>query len=379
MKRLILKLSWLLVPTLAAVYGFPFLVLGMSGELTSASSVARRQRDADVPILYGPSYSNPVKPLKLNALLYRAPTVAVFGTSRVMQFRSEMFRNPGEFYNAGGAAPTIWDLRALLAEVPEHAQPQVLIVGLDQYLFNANFAEFTKMAVDPETSWRGIVQNSRWTVYEDYRARKFRVRSLFSRRSLRGVRVGLNAIANNNGFRNDGSYHYGAYIADPRNPAHGDLDFADSLRRIGQGTQRFEYGRHVSTDAVEELAAFLRICRGRGIHVVALLPPYAHTVYTRMMSMGARYGYLRELRARLTPVFEEYGYPLFDFSDLEWVGATDVETIDGFHASEPAYVRMLLEMQRRDDALRAHVMDPDALEARLRGASPYVVFETGSF
>ena len=378
MRRVIIRLWWLLTPTVAAVYAFPFLVLSASGELSSVSTVARRQRESAGLVLYGPSYSNPVRPLKLTALLYRAPTVAVLGTSRVLQFRSEMFRIPAEFYNAGGATPTIWDLRALLQEIPQNRQPRVMIVGLDQYLFNSNFAEFRKMATEPETPWTDIVQNARWTVYDDYRHGKFGLRTLFDRRRP-AVRIGLNAIANNNGFRNDGSYHYGKHIANPRDPANEDLDFRDSLQRIQKGTRRFEYGRLVSPDAVDEVKAFLRTCRSRGIHVVAVLPPYAHAVYVRMMSMGDQYSYLRALQSHLTPLFDEYGFHLFDFSDLQSVGASDVETIDGFHASERATVRILLELQKADATLRPYVLDPAVLEKKLRIASPYVVFDTGAF
>ena len=92
--------------------------------------------------------------------------------------------------------------------------------------------------------------------------------------------------------------------------------------------------------------------------------------------MGDQYGYLRALPSYLAPLFNEYGFQLFDFSDLQSVGASDVETIDGFHASERATVRILLELQKADATLRPYVLDPAVLETKLRIASPYVVFDT---
>jgi hypothetical protein len=377
-RKLILRLVWLFVPTVAAVYGFPFAVLAISGELTALSSVVRRQMASDALILYGPSYSNPVKALKRSAILSRKPAVVVLGTSRVMQFRSRMFKTPGRFYNAGGAVATLWEFRPLLEAIPVGQEPEIFIIGLDQYLFNSNYAEFKTTTPPVELRWNDIVQSARWTVYDDYRDGKFTLAALFHRE--RGTeRLGLNAVANNNGFRNDGSYYYGKFIANPRDPTNDDIDFKNTLDRIRRGAGRFEHGRHVSADAVDELAAFLKICRARGIHVAAFLPPFAHEVYVRMMSLGERYRYLRELPSILMPVFAGQGHTFFDFSDLQSVGASDVETIDGFHPSERAYVRMLLAMQRADATLRRHVAESRLLETKLVAPSPYVVFENGEF
>ena len=374
MRTVVLKLLLLVLPAVIAVFGFPFFVLAIGGELTPVSRVVERQATSRLGVLYGPSYTNPVRPLKLAALLRRAPDVAVLGTSRVLQFRAQMFRDPDRFYNAGAAAPTVWDLRSFLRDIPQDRQPKLLIVGLDQYLFNPNFAEFRKTAPATETSWVDIVQTSRWTVYGDYTSGKFTLSALF-RENRNDVRLGLNAIINNNGFRNDGSYHYGKYLANPRDPANEDLDFRDTLTRIEKGDRRFEYGRRASPEAARELEAFLQLCRARGIHVVAFLPPFAHEVYARIMNLGDRYGYFRDLRSVLPAMFERYGYALFDFSDLQAVGASDLETIDGFHASERAYLRVLLEMQERDSVLRRYVADPAALRVRLRTSGPYNVFQ----
>jgi hypothetical protein len=372
-RELIRKLMWLVVPPMTAVYGFPFMVLAMGGELTAVSTVVRRQHSAEGGVLYGVSYTNPVKALKFEALRLRAPAIAVLGTSRVMQFRSLMFRRPETFYNAGGATANLWELRPLLAMIPRNNQPQVLIVGFDQYLFNENYAEFRAVSANSETPWHEIVHNSRWKVYDDYRASKFTLSALIGN-IVHRERLGVNAIMNGDGFRNDGSYYYGRFIANPLDPANDDLEFTDTFQRIREGSRRFEYGRRVSREAVDEVQAFLKMCRDRGIHVSAFLPPFAHQVYERMMSMGERYGYLLELESALKPVFAAEGFPLYDFSDLTSVGASDVEMIDGFHASEPAYLRVLLEMRRSDGKLRPYVAESDELEFKLKAATPYVVF-----
>jgi hypothetical protein len=345
--------------------------------LTSVSDVVRRQIASDTLVLYGPSYSNPVKVFKMSGVRFRRPSVVVLGTSRVMQFRAQMFNAPRRFYNAGGAVATVWELRPFLDAIPLGQEPEVLIIGLDQYLFNANYAEFEVATPAVELGWTDIVQNARWTVYDDYRDGKFDLAALF-RRKQGMERLGLNAIANNNGFRNDGSYYYGKFIANPRGSGNEDIDFKTTLDRIRRGTSRFEYGSRVSPRAVDELAAFLNTCRERGIHVAAFLPPFAHEVYTRMMSLGEKYGYLRALPSALTPVLAAHGHTFFDFSDLQSLGAPDQETIDGFHAAERAHVRMLLAMSA-DATLRQYVADRRILEAKLVTPNPYVVFDTMEF
>lgn len=377
MKKLILKLLWLLVPTVVAVYGFPFAVLAMGGEFTSVSEIVRRQMVSATLILYGPSYSNPVKVFKMSSVLLRRPSVVALGTSRVMQFRAQMFNAPRRFYNAGGAVATVWELRPFLDAIPVGQEPEVLIIGLDQYLFNANYAEFDVATPAVELSWVEIIQNAKWTVYDDYLHGKFDLATLF-KREHRLDRLGLNAIANNTGFRNDGSYYYGKFIANPRGSGNDDIDFATTLDRIRRGTSRFEYGSRVSPHAVDELRAFLKACRERDIHVAAFLPPFAHEVYARMISLGEKYGYLRALPSTLAPALAAHGHTFFDFSDLQSVGAPDEETIDGFHASERAHVRMLLAMSA-DATLNQYVADRRILEAKLVTQNPYVVFETAEF
>ena len=378
MGQLIRKLLALLIPPVTLVYGFSFVVLALGGELTPVGSVVRRQFNSDAPLVYGLSYSNPVKPLKLAGLRSRAPSVAVLGTSRVLQFRAPMFKNRAGFYNAGGASATLWDLRALVEMLPRPRQPELLIVGLDQYLFNSNFAEFRASSPFTETAWHAVVHNSRSVALDDYLDAKFTLSALLDN-AVRGNRVGLNAIMNNNGFRNDGSYHYGQFLVDPRGAANDDLDFKDTFRRIADGNRRFEYGSHVSREAIEEVQALLRLCRLRQIHVVAFLPPFAHQVYERMMSMPENYGYLLELRKVLPRIVAAEGFPLFDFTDLASIGASDEEMIDGFHTSERASLRVLLEIRRGDAILDRYVADEATLQARLARASPFSVFGDGEF
>src|SRR5690242_11140193 len=96
-----LRLAALLAP-FALILAFPLAVLWMAGEYMPLAEVAALQRRG-ITSLYDPAYSNGWRHLKQVAAPMRHPAIAAIGTSRVMQFRSEFFRDPSSFYNAGGA------------------------------------------------------------------------------------------------------------------------------------------------------------------------------------------------------------------------------------------------------------------------------------
>ena len=57
-------------------------------------------------------------------VLRRHPQILVLGSSRVMQFRAEMFgAQAGDFYNAGGMIHSIEDLNNFLDRLPPDATP----------------------------------------------------------------------------------------------------------------------------------------------------------------------------------------------------------------------------------------------------------------
>jgi hypothetical protein len=321
-----------------------------AGEFTDCRRMAERQGSGDQMSLFGPAYTNPDAYYKLYSTQLRKPGILALGSSRVMQFRSFFFNDPDQFYNAGGGVATVWQFRMFLDHLP--SCPHVLILGLDQDFFNphwAGYADRTSPAVLPEAAFKTAVSSWR-DVYHDALARKFTWRSLTKTKSGAVRTVGMNATVNHDGFRNDGSYCYGKRMLQPE--AFLDYQFRDTLDRIARGNERFEYAQNVGVDALRELDDLLAWCQERRVHVVGFLPPFAHAIYQRMRSMpDGQYDYLFKLPVALKPIFTSHGYPLFDFSDLASCGASDDEAIDGSHASEKAYARLLAAMAAGDPTL----------------------------
>jgi hypothetical protein len=350
----------------------------LAGEFDSISGVITLQSRGDRQVLFGRAYSDPTAYYKLTSTIERRPTVLVLGTSRVMAIRSNAFRKDVPFYNAGNGVTRLGHFRKFLSRIPAGQEPRVIVLGLDQFLFNKNFDSLEEDGI--EELWSGdrrpqdIFFGSWIDVYRDFFQRKFELRHLAATPGIE--RVGLNASVYGNGFRNDGSYTWAQYVADPWNPNNDDYQFHNTLDRIAKGDRRFQYGAHVSQEALAELDAFLEDCTTRGIHVVTFLPPYAHQIYEAMMSRPENYGYLRELPDALRAVFARHTYSLHDFSDLAWLRASDRETIDGFHGSEKAYLRLLLRLIEADETLRTYTVDAASLRQRIDGsASDHLVFD----
>lgn len=354
MSRFARKCLWFCLP-FGALLSLPVLIFLRAGEFLSVDEVIDSQSAAEA-MLYGQSYSDPAKPYKLRSARRREPELMALGSSRIMQLRAHFFREPREFYNAGGAVATAWDFRHFLSLLEPAARGELMLVALDPWSFNprrTGSADAGKREFLVEDTALNIIQRRWHTVYRDLWQRKIDLRRVIV--AGRGADVGLNAVQNARGFRADGSYSYGAAISAPDFAEHWDPEFRDTLSRIATGSRRFEWSDEIAPAAVREVERFLAACSERGISVVGFLPPFAPSVWRALQASG-HYGYLARIEPALRPSFEAQRFPLFDFSDPAILDATDAEFIDGFHGSERTYARLLLraaegspELERRLD------------------------------
>lgn len=381
MRRLIFRLFMLGLP-IALIFGFPGAILWQSGETYSVSSLvafqSQARRGVAPPTLVGLAYSDPAEWLKLQNVLDAQPVVLALGTSRTLQFRKEMFSPSVNFYNAGRGVSKIKHLRQFLAKIPTGREPKIILLGLDQYFFNAAWDNLANddygrvIAGTRQLSPFEILANGFRQIYSDYASNKFSFATLQAN-SPAQKRIGINALVNKSGFRSDGSYRY-PVNDNPSHPAWRDFEYRDTYARIANNGYRFEPSDDVNKAAVDELALFLSDCQNRGIYVIGFLPPYAHVVYKTMLSSG-KYGYLTKLAPTLQTLFSQRAFGFYDFSDLATVGANDAETLDGFHGSEKAYARMTLKMAQSNAALSPFV-HKDHLASNIQTAtSPFIVFD----
>jgi hypothetical protein len=341
---------------IALTMSFPAYVLLYSGETMPLEKVIDLQLSSN-EVIYGPAYNNFIERYKFLTVIKRKPRVIALGTSRIMQFSSLFFNDGDIFYNAGGGADKISHFRYFLDKIPKKIQPEIIIVGLDQWFFNYNWDplkgdNYQERFLDESNFGKVIVKNT-FNVWRDFAVGKITLTNIAKIRSGGANMVGLNAFVRGNGLRSDGSYYYKEIIDNGGMGwvDYADYQFQDTLSRIKTGTNRFEYGQSVNKPAVDELQRFLSLCAERNVYVIGVLPSFAPRIYKALHSRQAQYAYLFDLKDILTPLFERYNFELYDFTSIDRLSAGDNEFIDGFHGSEKIYLRMLIEMLRLNSRL----------------------------
>ena len=300
--------------------------------------------------------------------------VIVLGSSRVLQFRDQMFQT--SFYNAGYTISRIGDFIPFLESISADKYPRYLIIGLDQWMFNENWDDFSK-----------VKKSSYWADSFKYRADFSTIMDAWKDLLTGKIKllyknggainyIGLNAFINNTGFRSDGSMHQGSQIEKllKNDRTANDYRYSDTFSRIENGNKRFQYGDTVNAKALAELDRLLSFCKSNGIFVVGMLPPFALQVNEKMDQTG-KYGYMQEIYPESKEIFDQYGFELYDFTRSGDFGADDSEALDGFHLGEVAYAKLLIKMLESGSILNA-VANIEELESAGRvKVNRYTLYE----
>lgn len=330
MKKFLKTILLFLLP-IALTAGLFYAALLRSGELCDTHAAAQSLAEGE-PLFMGLAYRDDTRAIKQLVASEKKAELLVLGTSRSMQFRGGFFETDS-FYNAGGAVAFAPDFLPFLQSLPKDALPSRLLVVLDQYFYNESWGAKEQWPGEkPYTFTKAQGSAYLWRAMQNYASGRFSLKNaLFPQENT----LGLAAAGRGSGFYPDGSYSYGRQALDPS--LGSDVGFQDTYQRIFLGTNRFEFGDTpcaFDLAATEELLAF---CKENGIQVTAVLPPYAPSVYQRMESSG-KYGYLDALMPALKPVFEQYGFEIFDYTYLP--ETNDAQYIDGFHGSDRVYAAL---------------------------------------
>jgi hypothetical protein len=341
MNRFLLKLVLYGLPFIVVVGGFAG-ALVYSGEAMPLSMVVALQ-SGDEPVLYRPQYGNRDLDFKLLSTETRKPEILAIGSSRVLQFRSMFFnRNTRAFYNAGAPAWSLDTVDDFLRQLDDSAWPGILIIGLDHPWFNDAFVpdEFPESINDLENIVRvtASVLQEKITGQSD-----LDFDMLMARREpmYGGLALGIKAIRDGHGFRNDGSEQYGDFLV-----AHflsQPIERDRHLYFLQNGEQMYVRGDHVSEAKLSQLENILQRCQEHGTYVIGFSPPFMPTLYEQMMADG-QHGYVPEMIDRLRPLLESYGFAYFDFSNGAWLNANDEDFFDGWHASEMIHIVLYIRM-----------------------------------
>lgn len=176
-----------------------------------------------------------IRYLKVNQLIETKPEIISLGSSRVLQFRQEMFGT--KFYNFGYTGSTLDDFEKIIEEIIEKKEIKYLIFGLDHWMFNPLWVEKQKPIEKLENE--SLFSLSPLKAIKLIRSKHFF--HLLTKIELRNRALGINALWGN-GLRRDGSYQYGELIASVANgdTTAEDYKFKNTLTRILNKNNRFE-------------------------------------------------------------------------------------------------------------------------------------------
>ncbi len=328
---------------------FPITVQILSGEFLSPDVVIQKEFIEKKNVLYGPVYGDQTLYFKSEMAKRVAPEVLALGNSKILTMRSQFFNNGVTFYNAGGVTPDIARFRNFL-EVTG-IKPSIIIITVEPLHFDPLTVVSTSTlprSYEQVSFLRRLgeaVSRSWITVYGDYFQQKFTLLDLFHR-DRKEEAIGLNALVNKNGFRNDGSLHYGkSYQNDLVKQVKVDkaITFIDTKTNVQSKT-------FFGEPALLELEDFLEYCKERNITVIGYIPP-TPKVIEDAYKRHTKYDYMFHTYEKTSPIFKKYNFELYDFFSLAALGARDDEAIDEYHTNEKVMLRVMVKMSGKGTAL----------------------------
>lgn len=362
MKSFLIKISFFCIPLLLLVVP-PAVILKLSGEnYCDIDSYVMSSKKYLVGFAYNQENYRYLKVREIQSSPRQE--IMSIGSSRVLQFRQEMFK--GDFYNAGYTISRITDFLPLIQQIPEDKIPEIIILSFDQWMFNENWDPVipSSMRLRQYNFARNASIKTFRSVWRDLIDQKYDLASLITKKNDGDQiqEIGLNALVNDQGMRSDGSLFYGDQISklmSNDSTAH-DYRFQNTYERINTGNRLFEYGSSVNMRAVSELDKILSYCDKKNIKVVAFLPPFADDVNDKMDRIG-KYRYQDQIISSIQPIFNKHQDEIWDMSDLTTFGSNDNEVIDGFHGGEVAYIKMLVHIANQDSKINDYI-DVTALQ-----------------
>lgn len=338
-----------------AIIGFSVICLYKAGELYSFSAyIHPLQQDQ----LFGLAYSDYDQAYKFHMTdEVEHPQVLAIGSSRIMQVKRSVVSPDYTFYNAGRSIKSVRELPLFIEKL--HDSPKLILVNIDQWWFNRTSIvenqHFSPSAYDEPALELSKLGQLICSFYTDLTKGKINLKNV-----LYSDHIGLNAICNGDGFAADGSRYQFEMIESPE--VQDDYNFKNTLERIRDGKQFFQYGNSPDSSLVCFVDDFLNQCVARKIKVVAFLPPFAPYVYKRMQETG-KYGYMSQLYDMLWPLFDKHnGCSLYDFTDVTDTGAHNYDFDDGFHGSEIIYNGIIRRMVRQDSTLAPFFVSEPEME-----------------
>lgn len=319
------------------------LFLRHTAETWTFKEIIQRQRQMNA--VYGSALVDNTFRYKLELIRAVKPEIVALGSSKTMLLQEQAFYVP--FVNAGGGMHHLNEGILFLTEMVKFHQPKILVLGVDFFWFNGthpeqvdypehdlNETDITRDKLLAPFRWLVSGKISRAMYWDGVLGRHYE--NPFTRYE----NLGVAAMDGSFGFLRDGSRLYGKrYFGEDKNLIDKKFEFA--LSNFNNACCEFEYGAHVDEYRWGEFEKIINLCKTHGIQPVLLMTPTSLTLYKKMDAIKNKYAYIEELKTRLEVFAKRNGFEFHDFRNLETVSSNDCECLDGTHAGNVAYNKML--------------------------------------
>lgn len=328
----------------------------LSGEIMPTDLVIAVQEYLGDDFLYSKAHTEDTAYYKYQLANENAASLLVLGTSRTLQFQGFFFAEDASFYNAGLMVSNLPELLLGLQSLEEESLPDVVLIGLDEYFFNAQwYAENNTDVFAPQaTSLLSLVTEGAIGVYEGIRSDS----DLYWELCQGFGKIGSGAKVFDHGYDLDGGYRYGWVYEHPQD---NEARVSNAVESIESATGRYYTGDTVSEDALEKLAEIADFCAEHGITLVTVTPPLSQSAIDAIDARDDM-DYFYQIAGAVSAVAEEKGFEFYDFTYPETLQGSDDNFIDGFHGSDVLYLRMLIQMVQQGSCLGEYVVLEDLIE-----------------
>jgi hypothetical protein len=328
---------------LLAIGAIVEVVLWRAGEtLPLERVIATQQGNADVTFMRGVMDQGFYRYKFLN-IAQQKPKVLALGSSRVMEFRSQMFGGArGNFYNAGGMIQNLRDLKAFTENLGKITTPEVVLLGVDIWWLSgahsmANGLE-PGIAYEAATDWQAHLKAVRR--FKSKRTLKPAFKSMFAKNG----NIGIEARNANVGFRRDGSMQYAFAI--PRTAAEWkfvDRERPPVLERIRNGESPFRPNAGVARERATLLEECVAELARKNVMVLGFFPPFSAEAAAMMESTPGQAALWKEAHELVPTIFDKHGQVFVNGSTTARLGLDDRYLIDGMHGAETLQAHLLLK------------------------------------
>lgn len=321
-----------------------------SGETMSLDQVKEEQLNSETERLYGTALHNNTVNYKRHMLNSTESKIIALGSSRIMQFRANMFLD--SFYNTGGIMGSV-NAGSLVVDDIIKQNPEIVFINVDPWWFNGNYQKPSvsiddlNSSFDPTDSYpvriTHIKDVTRW-IFSKKLAFNDLYNTIFNERSNIGI-----SASKGDGYGSDGAYYNTRQVTGQSSP-ESEL-FDNEIQRIKNNMGNLKYGSNADDQHIENFASLVEKISNSGVKVVVFFPPFALKLHELFQAKEKDYKYMDDIKEKLTKRGVEY----FDFSDPRIINSDTCEFFDGTHGGEITYARILLELANKRKDIQKYI------------------------